>query len=120
MNALVGYCGLVCQTCSIHLATREGDGEAQARMRAEIAAFCTTHYGRDYEPEDITDCDGCRAEGGRLFSGCKDCAIRNCAKERRLSSCAHCSDYACERLEAFFAKEPDSKSHLDEMRKGIP
>jgi len=115
----MAYCGLVCETCPIYLATREQDREEQGRMRAQIATFCKKHYGMDYEPEDITDCDGCRTEAGRRFSACKDCAIRDCAKQKELASCAYCSAYACEKLEAFFATEPDAKTRLDEMRKGM-
>ena len=120
MSELMAYCGLACETCAIYLVTREADKEEQARRRAEIALFCTEHYGRKFETEEITDCDGCRTEGGRLFSGCKDCAIRDCARERGLASCAYCSAYACERLEAFFATEPDAKTRLDDMRRNTP
>jgi hypothetical protein len=69
-----------------------------------------------YEPEDITDCDGCWTDEGRLFSACKGCAIRKCARRRGLESCAFCDEYVCERLEAFFASEPSARTRLDEMR----
>jgi hypothetical protein len=68
------------------------------------------------EPEDITDCDGCRTEGGRLFSACKSCLIRNCAKQKELENCAYCSEYVCERLEAFFTTESTAKTRLDAVR----
>jgi hypothetical protein len=85
-------------------------------MRAEIAQLCKEQYGMAYEPEDITDCDGCRTEGGRLFSACQNCPIRNCAGQKGLENCAYCSDYACERLEAFYATESTAKTRLDEIR----
>ena len=116
MGEMIAYCGLVCQTCPIYLATREKDEEAQERMRAEIAQLCREQYGMAYEPEDITDCDGCWTDEGRLFSACKDCGIRNCARQRGLESCAYCDEYACERLEAFFASEPSARTRLDEIR----
>jgi hypothetical protein len=119
MSAEMGYCGLARETCPIYLATRVEDKDVQARMRTEIAAFCAEHYGVEYGPDDINDCDGCQAETERLLSGCKDCGIRNCAKEKGLATCAACSDYACDKLQAFFAKEPDGKRRLDEMRKSI-
>jgi hypothetical protein len=37
MNGTMAYCGLVCQTCPIYVATRRENREEQARMRAEIA-----------------------------------------------------------------------------------
>jgi hypothetical protein len=119
MSEIVAYCGLVCQTCPIYLVTRKDDKEEQARTRAEIARLCNEHYSTTYRPEDITDCDGCRTEGGRLFSPCRNCLIRSCAKQKRLESCADCSEYACERLEAFFAGEPAAKARLDEIRDNI-
>jgi hypothetical protein len=113
---MISYCGLVCSTCPIHVATLETNKEIQRKKRFEIAKLCREQYGMDYNAENITDCDGCLTENGRLFSGCKTCEIRKCAKEKRAENCAYCTEYACEKLEAFFVKEPTSKSHLDEMR----
>jgi hypothetical protein len=117
MGEVIAYCGLACQTCPIYLATREEDEGAQERMRAEIAQLCREQYGMTYEPQDITDCDGCRTGEGRLFSACRNCGIRNCARQRGLESCAYCDEYICEKLEAFFASEPSARTHLDEIRK---
>jgi hypothetical protein len=119
MSEMIAYCGLVCQTCPIYLATREENKEEQSRMRVEISRRCKEQYGMKYEPEDITDCDGCRTEGGRLFSACKDCAIRNCARQKGVETCAHCTDYVCGKLEAFFATDPAAKACLDEVRSRI-
>jgi hypothetical protein len=116
MGEVIAYCGLVCQTCPIYLATRVESQEERERMRAEIAQLCQGQYGMAYEPEDITDCDGCQADEGRLFSACKDCAIRKCARQRGLESCAFCDEYVCERLDAFFASESSARIRLDEMR----
>lgn len=115
MDAMMAYCGLVCRTCPFYLATRMDNREEQTRMRVEIARLCKERYGMPYEPEDITDCDGC-TERGRLFSSCTPCPIRNCAQQKGLENCAYCREYACERLEAFFALEPAAKTRLDEMR----
>ena len=57
MAELIAYCGLVCDTCPIYLATRQEDREEQARMRAEIARFCNEKYGTGYAPADINDCE---------------------------------------------------------------
>jgi hypothetical protein len=116
---VVAYCGLVCQTCPIYLATRAENEEEQKRMRSEIAQLCQEQYGMAYKPEDITDCDACPTEGGRLFFACADCVIRKCARENGLENCAYCNEYACERLEAFFATEPTARARLDEMRNSI-
>ncbi len=119
MNRLIAYCGLVCGTCPIYLATREENAEEKTRMRAHIAHVCKEKYGMTYELEDISDCDGCRTEGGRLFTGSQSCAIRKCARQKGLTNCAYCADYVCGKLEAFFANDPEAKMRLDEARNGV-
>ena len=118
MNGITAYCGLVCHTCPIYLATRKLDREEQAGMRAEIARILAKRYGMQCAPEDVTDCDGCPVEGGRLFSTCRNCAIRSCARARGLASCAYCGEYACERLEAFLVSEPAARLRLEQIRHG--
>jgi hypothetical protein len=119
VSEILSYCGLVCTTCPIYLATREVNKEEQIRKRTEIARICKEEYGMEYELSDITDCDGCHLEGGRLFSGCNDCAIRECAKQKRNENCAYCSEYICKKLESFFIKDPSGKTRLDEVRNRI-
>ena len=116
MNDGLAYCGLTCETCPIYLATREEDKEKQAKLKEKILYSCLDLYGYQYTLEHITDCDGCRSDGGRLFTACKDCPIRNCARERGLESCASCAEYACASLRKFFQTEPDCKERLDEIR----
>jgi hypothetical protein len=116
MDEILAYCGLICQTCPIYLATRQEKAEEKATMKAEIARECREHYGMNYELEDITDCDGCRTEGGRLFSGCHTCVIRMCARQKGLENCAHCADYVCEPLEAHFKKDSAARTRLNAVR----
>ena len=117
MAGIIAYCGLLCDTCPIYVATRTPDQQEQARKRAEIAQVLFEHYGMRCTPQDITDCDGCSVEGGRLFSACQNCAIRSCARSKGAANCAACSEYACERLQAFHAAEPAARSRLEEMRR---
>jgi hypothetical protein len=117
MNEMLGYCGLACQTCPIHLATREENRDKQLRMRMEIVQLCRQQYGMQYELKDITDCDGCKTEGGRLFSACKACVIRKCVEKKGVENCAHCPDYACKDLLAFFETDAGAKARLDEVRR---
>ena len=113
---MIAYCGLRCDTCSILLATRETDDEKRNKMRAEIARICKEHYGTELKLEDLTDCDGCKTEGGRLFSGCYKCQIRNCARKKGVENCAHCDEYVCEKLKEFFVKDTETKGRLEEIR----
>ena len=116
MDEIISYCGLVCQECGIYLATRESNDEKRRKMRADIVLQIKEHDGVEYEPQDITDCDGCKTENGRLFPPCKTCEIRKCARQKGVENCAHCNEYVCERLDRFFTTYPEAKSRLDIVR----
>ena len=119
MKELIAYCGLPCHSCPILLATQEPDPGKKHELRVQIAWQIEQRYGIRLRADQITDCDGCSTEGGRLYAGCKDCLIRPCAKERGVKTCAHCNDYPCEKVKAFFAKEPEAKKHLDALRNNM-
>ncbi|KPL16998.1 MAG: hypothetical protein AMS23_08765 [Bacteroides sp. SM1_62] len=116
MKDVVSYCGLICKGCPILWATNEENEELKEKMKIEISRLCNELYKTEYCSEDITDCDGCLAENGRLFPGCVNCQIRNCAREKKISNCAYCGEYICEKLETFFKDNPESKSRLDFIR----
>ena len=120
MNEVVSYCGLICKGCPIFWATNEKNESVREIMRTEIAKLSNTLYKTEYSPEDITDCDGCKTENKRLFPGCINCHIRDCAREKKIPNCACCSDYTCEPLETFFKDNPESKSRLDFIRSVLP
>jgi hypothetical protein len=117
MDKMIAYCGLSCRTCPIYLVTREKNKEKQKEKRQEIVRLLKTHYGLEYKLEDITDCDGCTSGTGRLFSMCKNCLIRKCAREKKLENCAYCEEYACKTLEEFFVREPSAKERLEKIRR---
>lgn len=117
MNTMISYCGLACDTCPVHLATIERDEVRKQELRESIAKQCAERYNLELHLEDITDCDGCRTNTGRLFSGCIDCEIRRCALEREIETCAHCNEYGCEKLEKHFLLDPDSKNKLEQIRR---
>ncbi len=119
MDATLAYCGLVCDTCPIHLATLEPDPRQRRVMREDIARLLRQVYGMPTAVAAIDDCDGCHA-GGRLYHGCAECPIRPCASARGLETCADCPDYACERLQQHWAHEPESRTRLEQRRVGRP
>ena len=116
MEPMIAYCGLRCDSCPIHLATLEQDKSRQQTMRKSIAEQCSKNYHMNLDPEEVTDCDGCRANTGKLFSGCLNCEIRKCAIERKIESCAYCFDYACELLKKHFSLDPSAKTRLEKIR----
>jgi len=85
-------------------------------MRVDIAQQIKKYYGQECKPENVTDCDGCRTESRRLFSGCSTCQVRKCARERGVENCAHCDEYACEKLEKFSTSDPDARKWLDRIK----
>ena len=117
MENSIAYCGLSCESCPIYLATLEQDEILKQKMRELIAEECSTLYSINLSHWDISDCDGCRSETGRLFSGCYQCEIRKCAASKDLESCGYCSGYACEILEKHFSLEPGARKRLDIIRK---
>jgi len=112
----MAYCGLLCDSCPVHLATLEEDESRQRALRKAIAGHIREHYGMDVQPEDITDCDGCRAATGRIYSGCLNCGIKKCTIEKHIESCAFCSDYPCDKLRNLFTLDPDAQSRLEDIR----
>jgi hypothetical protein len=118
MGNMIAYCGLDCEECPIHVATLELDQAKQQTMRIEIARICSQLYGMQLLPADVTDCDGCRLQSARLFSGCARCEIRKCAIDKKLASCGFCADYECEKLLKHFATDPEAHTRLDAMRLG--
>jgi hypothetical protein len=114
---MIVYCGLGCDSCSIHLATLEQDQSRQQTMRESIAGQLTKHYGIKTHPKDVNDCDGCLADTGNIFSGCLKCELRKCAVQKNIKSCAYCGDYACEKLMQHFMLDPGAKARLEEIRR---
>ena len=116
MESIVSYCGLICKGCPIYWATNEKYLELKEKMKVEIAKMSNEIYKTNFTSKDIVDCEGCLNENGILFTGCKDCHIRNCAKSKKIQNCAHCTDYICEELNKFFKENPESKIRLDFIR----
>lgn len=112
----MAYCGLACEVCPIYWATREEDAEKQALMRADLARQGRENYGVELSAEQITDCDGCRSTGGRLYATCHTCKIRACARARSLSNCGHCLDYPCGQVTKILEMEPSARWRLEVAR----
>ena len=114
MSDMTACCGLLCSECDAFLATAADDDA----KRAEVAETWSKQFEHAFKPQDI-NCDGCTSDSDRLFSHCSICEIRKCATKRSLANCAHCDDYACEKLEAFFKMVPQARKNLDAIRSGL-
>lgn len=114
MERIVAYCGIVCSDCPVFRATKNND-DAE---RKKVAELWTEQYSREFRREDI-NCDGCLSKGPRVFSYCNACEIRKCAQERNIENCAHCTEYACERLSKLLNEYTPAKEVLDEIRASV-
>jgi len=113
-EVLTGYCGLDCAECPAYIATQTNDDALRAKMAEE--------WGSDEFPVSPTDitCAGCTSDGVR-WTWCEQCAVRACAAERSVTTCAACPDYGCERLEAFLQVAGDeARQRLEALRPTTP
>jgi len=124
MGEVIGCCGIVCSNCDIYKATRDDDDNLRSivfdrQVKWGHADRFQSIYGREYTLEDIR-CNGCPVENGRAFWYIENCQMRTCALEKNHVNCAHCGDYPCERLQAFFHKSHvNAEKTLDEIRSRI-
>jgi hypothetical protein len=115
METMIAYCGLICTDCPAYIATKADDREALERVAAQ--------WREEFNAPDMTVesiiCDGCLGTEGRKCGHCFECQIRACAMALNIANCAHCADYACEKLEGFFGFVPDARKTLDGVRAGL-
>jgi predicted RNA-binding Zn-ribbon protein involved in translation (DUF1610 family) len=87
---LIPPCGLYCGVCGIMYATRDDN----QKFRERLAPV----YG--LKPEEIY-CEGCLAEGDKVFFYCRVCPIKSCTSEKGYEGCHQCDDFPCEHIENF-------------------
>ncbi len=110
---IVAYCGIVCTECDAYKATQAGDREVLARMAVEASE----QLGVEMTADD-TMCDSCLGSSGRQIPYCTVCTIRACGIDNLVENCAHCRDYACDKLGAFAKPGSAHRQVLDEIRAG--
>ena len=111
---MVAHCGLVCTECEAYEATQAGDMQALKRM-AQTAA---EQFDMDLTAADAM-CDGCVAATGRRIPYCRACEIRQCAVQKHVESCAHCTGYPCEKIDAFSPEGKPRRATLDAIRASL-
>jgi hypothetical protein len=114
-DRIVAYCGSVCTECPAYIATQANDHEALERTAAQ---WREAFNAPELTAETIV-CDGCLTNEGRRCIHCSKCEIRACVVGRDLTSCAHCSDYACDRLKYFHGEAPVVWNTLDGIRQSL-
>jgi hypothetical protein len=115
VDQMIAYCGLVCTDCPAYIATQTND---RAALNQVAAAWREEYNAPDISVDTIM-CDGCLGRNGRHCSHCFECEIRACGVARGVANCAHCPEYACEKLEGFFGLVPGARAALDGIRVGL-
>ena len=115
MEPSIAYCGLVCTDCPAYIATQADDLTALEQVVAEWRQA----FNAPGLTVELIRCDGCLGTAGRKMVHCFECEMRACAMGRDLANCAHCFDYACEKLEGFFGPAPEARTTLDGIRDGL-
>ncbi|NLI98259.1 DUF3795 domain-containing protein [bacterium] len=111
MSKLISICGLNCAECSAYIAYKTDDNA----LREKTAKEWSKQYGFAFTPEHI-NCAGCLEAEGPHIGHCSECEIRKCGQERGVANCAHCPDYACEKLAKFLDMVTAAKKNLEEIR----
>ena len=112
---MIAYCGLVCTDCPANIATHADDRVALER----VAGQWREEYNNPGITADSVACDGCVATSSRHSGHWYECDIRSCGAGRGVLNCAHCEDYACEKLERFFGFVSDARTVLDGVRSAL-
>lgn len=115
MAQMIAYCGLICTDCEAYIATQANDLAALERM----AARAREEFNMPDATVETAMCDGCLTDSHRLCGYCNQCQVRACALDRGLVNCAHCDDYGCEQLQAFWQMAPEARTNLDGIRMGL-
>ncbi|MDQ7094798.1 DUF3795 domain-containing protein [Desulfosporosinus sp. PR] len=93
-DELIAYCGLYCGACSFKVGFEENNKDHVRHM--------PSMYDK-YKNQSLQFCPGCRLE-----NQCGDCAVRDCARNKKIEYCSLCSDFPCKKLLDF---NGDGKPH---------
>jgi hypothetical protein len=97
MKDIFSKCGFNCGRCPSY---RENINTHEDRQRCSDGWY--TYHGFRITPEKIRRCDGCQTPDDQnpLLYFKYGCNIRKCAIENGVKTCAHCSGYPCEDVNA--------------------
>jgi len=89
-------CGLYCGVCAILQATRDDNQKFKERL---VGVYRGNLPGlENLRPEDI-HCRGCLSEEPFIY--CRECAIKDCTKSKKIKGCHECDDFPCSLIEDF-------------------
>ena len=95
-------CGLYCGVCAIYMAHRDNNQKFKDRLvalyKGGVPGKGTLPGSENLSAEDIR-CGGCLSDD--LFMHCKQCEIRECAKDKGYAGCHQCDEFPCQYIENF-------------------
>lgn len=108
MKNLIAFCGLDCESCEARKATVENDSE----LREKVAAEWSKLNGVEITAEMI-NCDGCRIDGRKTPFCDSLCPIRQCALDKKVSTCGDCAEMEkCEKVAMIHKNNQCAKNNL--------
>lgn len=89
MKAHIAKCGYRCDLCPVFKTPlTQADKEDISRAFAQ-------YFGYQVPPEQIKSCTGCQLMEQPMD---KECFMFPCVRQKGISTCAECDDFACENL----------------------
>jgi hypothetical protein len=110
-KTLLGFCGLDCGECKVFIATQNNSME----MKRAVAEEWSKLSGRVLKAEDM-NCVGCIVADGVHYGACALCEIRLCGVQKKVETCAFCSEYNCGKLKRIHAYSPKAKERLSKQK----
>ena len=112
MKALIGFCGLNCETCEARIATVNCD-EA---LREKVAKHWSELNAATITP-DMIHCTGCRVAGPKTPYCETLCPIRKCAMDRGMETCGSCGELDdCGKVAMIFRSDAEARRNLSSAR----
>jgi len=102
---LDSFCGLYCGACEIMMSYRIFLDVEEDAVWEDLPEEFSKHITKAE-----VKCHGCRTDD--LFDGCKGCAIRKCASDRKVDSCVICPEYPCVEVKKRIEALPEIGKHL--------
>ena len=108
MKTYIACCGLNCETCEARIATMHNDDA----LREKVAKLWSELNGVEITPEMI-NCTGCRIDGVKTPYCESLCPIRQCAMERKVSTCGTCAEVrSCEKVGMILGNNEEARQNL--------
>lgn len=109
-NDLIAYCGIDCGSCPLYKATVENSDE----LKGQVKADWESRYQLSLSLEDMA-CLGCKSDV--VYKYCVHCDLKSCNMSKGTANCTQCSDYACDRIQKFYAHQESNHAEVRILKK---